>query len=244
MDIHPDELTQTSGDHGSRLTRHQLLVLAILRGIPGHPDAAKIYDEAKKQDDRISLATVYRALAALKAAGLVEEDRLGEGHGHFEAIQDVHHYHFTCLTCGKVIEFESPGLPEVVQELSGRENLVVTETYFHLRGFCPDCQKDQAQTFNRVAGMQDPAPQPVREGGQPAISGVPLSSLPGGKSGIVLGLEGGRELLARLAGLGFTPGTPVTVLQNHEGGPIIVTLLGAHLALGRGEARQIQVELQ
>ncbi len=140
------ELIQALHKQGSHLTRQRLLVLDILKEIPGHLDAGAIFQEAKKRDERISLATIYRSLAVLKAAGLVEENRLGEEHGHFETIQQAEHYHFTCLSCGRVIEFEATGIPEVVQELSGRENLMVTETYFNLRGYCPECQKIEQNT--------------------------------------------------------------------------------------------------
>lgn len=142
MDAHPD-LTHALRDRGSHLTRQRRLVLEILKEVPGHPDAGAIFQEAKKRDDRISLATIYRSLALLKSAGLVEENHLGEDHGHFETIPETPHYHFTCLTCEKVIEFEAAEVPWVVEELSRRESLQVTETSFHLQGYCPDCQKEE-----------------------------------------------------------------------------------------------------
>jgi ferrous iron transport protein A len=71
----------------------------------------------------------------------------------------------------------------------------------------------------------------------------PLSDLPTGRSGWVCQLRGGHEFTARVARLGFTPGTRVTVLQNYGRGPLIVSLRGARLALGRGEAFKIQVEV-
>jgi Fur family ferric uptake transcriptional regulator len=113
----------------------------ILKEDPGHPDAGKIFEEAKKQDSRISLATVYRTLALLKQAGLIEENSLGEDHGHFETVHNLHHYHFTCLGCGTVVEFETAEIPAVVKALSERENLQVTEIHFHLQGYCQNCQK-------------------------------------------------------------------------------------------------------
>lgn len=144
MNLHPTpNLTSAPHGQGSHLTRQRRLVLEILEQLPGHLDAAMIFQEAKKRNDRISLATVYRSLAYLKAAGLVEENPLGEDHRHFEAAQGRHHYHFTCLGCGKVVEFEAAGIPAVTQELSRRENLLVTEAYFNLRGYCPDCQEGQ-----------------------------------------------------------------------------------------------------
>jgi ferrous iron transport protein A len=60
---------------------------------------------------------------------------------------------------------------------------------------------------------------------------------------VVRGLSGGHEFAARAAALGFTSGAPVTVLQNFGHGPLIVTVRGTRLALGRGEALKIQVEV-
>jgi Fe2+ or Zn2+ uptake regulation protein len=135
------ELPLPLRDQGRHLTRQRQLVLDILRAHPEHLDAGSIYAEAKKQDDRISLATVYRSLAFLQEAGLIEENRLGEDHGHFEAVQESRHYHFTCLGCGRVVEFEAAEIATIVEALEDRRSLQVTEIQFHLQGFCPDCQK-------------------------------------------------------------------------------------------------------
>ena len=69
-----------------------------------------------------------------------------------------------------------------------------------------------------------------------------LSSLAAGKSGVVSQLGGGKEFMARAASLGFTLGAQVKVVQNYGQGPMIVSLRGASLALGRGEALMIEVE--
>jgi ferrous iron transport protein A len=46
----------------------------------------------------------------------------------------------------------------------------------------------------------------------------------------------------RLASLGLTPGAKVNMTQNHRRGPLIVTVRGTRVALGRGEAARIIVE--
>jgi ferrous iron transport protein A len=70
---------------------------------------------------------------------------------------------------------------------------------------------------------------------------IPLASLAPNEAGIVQYLAGGRGLTSRLATLGFTPGARVTMVQNFERGPIIVTVRGTRIALGRGEAQKIIV---
>lgn len=55
-------------------------------------------------------------------------------------------------------------------------------------------------------------------------------------------VDAGRRLKRRLAELGLTPGTEMTVIQN-AGGPILVAVRQSRLALGRGMAEKMTVEL-
>ena len=53
----------------------------------------------------------------------------------------------------------------------------------------------------------------------------------------------GRQLNNRLLVLGFTIGTEVIVLQNYGRGPVILSVRDSHVALGRGEAKRVLVEV-
>lgn len=70
---------------------------------------------------------------------------------------------------------------------------------------------------------------------------VPLGSVPSGGRAIVVRLEGGDRMSARLAGLGILPGARVEVLKDGRVGPLVVLVSGARLALGRGLANRIMV---
>ncbi len=70
---------------------------------------------------------------------------------------------------------------------------------------------------------------------------VPLAKLNPGETGLIGSLEGGHHFVSRLAALGFTTGAPVTVIRNYGSGPILVSIRGAQIALGRGEAGRIKV---
>jgi len=58
----------------------------------------------------------------------------------------------------------------------------------------------------------------------------------------VVCLRCGHLAMSRLAALGFTPGAEVDMNQNYGRGPLIVSVRGGRVALGRGEARHISVE--
>lgn len=70
---------------------------------------------------------------------------------------------------------------------------------------------------------------------------VGLNTVRNGESVQITKMEGGHQFLSRLASLGFTPGARVQVVQNYGHGPIIVSLRGTRVALGRGEAEKILV---
>jgi Fe2+ transport system protein FeoA len=57
----------------------------------------------------------------------------------------------------------------------------------------------------------------------------------------IASLLDGRAVTTRLASLGLTPGAEVRMTQNYGRGPLIVSVRGASVALGRREARQILV---
>jgi Fur family ferric uptake transcriptional regulator len=115
-------------------------VLEILEQSSGHLDAEQVFERARKRDPRIGIATVYRTLALLKEMGLVDEHLFGEDHGHFETKQTgAPHFHFTCLKCGKVIEFQSNQVMKLARQLCEKESLQVVEIHLHFRGYCDRC---------------------------------------------------------------------------------------------------------
>ncbi len=69
-----------------------------------------------------------------------------------------------------------------------------------------------------------------------------LSMLNKGDEGKVKGIEAGKDATKRLYEMGLNTGACVTVLKNDRG-PIIVGLAGNKVALGRGLAEKITLEI-
>jgi len=55
-------------------------------------------------------------------------------------------------------------------------------------------------------------------------------------------IKGGKKMLRRLSTLGLTPGVELSVVQN-AGGPLLLSVRGSRIALGRGMSQRVMVSL-
>ena len=69
-----------------------------------------------------------------------------------------------------------------------------------------------------------------------------LADLRPGERATFLSFGAGRHMARRLIALGFTPGVEVSMVQNYRHGPLLVSIRGSYVAIGRGEARKIWVK--
>lgn len=90
--------------------------------------------------------TVYRALDALRAAGLVHRiESLNAyaacSHAHGDGAHADHHRpaFAVCKGCGAVEELEDAALLAVLGVVAGRSGFAVEERVIELVGRCPDC---------------------------------------------------------------------------------------------------------
>lgn len=70
----------------------------------------------------------------------------------------------------------------------------------------------------------------------------PLSSIRSGESVQLAYIDAGRRLTRRLTELGLTPGVTIQVIHVN-GGPMLIAVRGARLAIGKGMAEKILVSV-
>ena len=75
------------------------------------------------------------------------------------------------------------------------------------------------------------------------MSIIPLAMSPENSRAIIVQVMGGRGLTRRLEELGLLPGTEVLVLKSYQPGPLLISVRGSRLALGRGIAMKIFVKV-
>lgn len=72
---------------------------------------------------------------------------------------------------------------------------------------------------------------------------ITLVNLRDGQTGIIRGINGGKALAKRLADLGLTRGTEITVIgRTIFSGPLQIEVSGSRLVIGNGLANKIEVE--
>ena len=120
-------------------TKHRQLILNILEEANTHLDAKDIFQQALVKDPSISLATVYRNLRLFEELGLVNGKRLDRTRCWYEIKRSGDHCDVVCTTCGRVIEFESPSIRQLVGEVEKEGNFEVTKAVLYLEGHCRDC---------------------------------------------------------------------------------------------------------
>ncbi|MEO8178703.1 MAG: Fur family transcriptional regulator [Deltaproteobacteria bacterium] len=142
------ELESVMVRRGLRSTSQRRLILDRLFEIGEHFTADDLIADVRLADASVGSATVYRTLRMLVESGLLEEHHFADHEGtRFELhVNDKHHDHIICMTCGKIREFEEP-LIEQLQERVAEQLGFKLESHTHqLYGYCADCSAASAKS--------------------------------------------------------------------------------------------------
>ncbi|QNL19851.1 transcriptional repressor [Hyphobacterium sp. CCMP332] len=116
----PDRIEKICVEKGLRMTDQRRVIARILSDAEDHPDAEELHRRAAAEDDRISLATVYRTVRLFEEAGIIERHDFRDGRARYEEASDDHHDHLIDLRSGEVIEFVNEEI-ERLQEAVARK---------------------------------------------------------------------------------------------------------------------------
>nr|WP_152641326.1 peroxide-responsive transcriptional repressor PerR [Caldibacillus thermoamylovorans] len=128
---------------GVRITPQRHAILEYLINSMAHPTADEIYKALEGKFPNMSVATVYNNLRVFKDVGLVKELTYGDSSSRFD-FTTHDHYHAICESCGKIVDFQYPGLDEVEQFASHVTGFKVSHHRLEVYGLCPDCSKKEA----------------------------------------------------------------------------------------------------
>lgn len=140
---HLKEALDTLKVSGVRITPQRHAILEYLINSMTHPTADEIYKALEGKFPNMSVATVYNNLRVFKDVGLVKELTYGDSSSRFD-FTTHDHYHAICESCGKIVDFQYPGLDEVEQFAAHVTGYKVSHHRLEVYGLCSDCAKKDA----------------------------------------------------------------------------------------------------
>lgn len=125
---------------GKRSSKRDVILNVFLRQ-EGHLSADDLVDLIRREDQRISRATVYRTLQWMVDAGVARKVDFGEGRFRFEhSYRHPRHFHLICKTCNRSFEFLSSDIEALVEEVAAARNFSARQSVLQIYGTCEECR--------------------------------------------------------------------------------------------------------
>jgi len=122
--------------------QRELIIDTILEKENWHFTAEELFEEVRKKDNEIGMATVYRTIELLKELEIIHVLDFNEESRKYELfVEDSHHHHLICKRCGKLIEFNDKDIDYFEKELEKKYDFAVTEHKLSFYGYCSECRK-------------------------------------------------------------------------------------------------------
>lgn len=135
-----ESLSEDLNKAGLKSTLPRLKILSILEASKvRHLSAEDVYEELRKENQTVGLATIYRVLSQFVDAGLVVRHQFEGNKSIYELNDDEHHDHMVCLKCGKVIEFLDQKIESLQKQVADKHDFEMQDHSLILFGFCKDC---------------------------------------------------------------------------------------------------------
>jgi Fur family transcriptional regulator, ferric uptake regulator len=131
------ETTRAAFGEG-RVSAQRVTIARVTRDADGAFSADDLFAAVRRESPGVGMATVYRAVAAMEAAGFIEAvGARGNATLYLHCPHEGHHHHVVCTGCGAVAAAEC----SVVDSAVGTDGFIITGHDLTLYGLCPRCQK-------------------------------------------------------------------------------------------------------
>ncbi len=140
MQSPPPESGRVRPTGAKRSSKRDLILNAFLRQ-EGHLNADDLVDLIRREDQRISRATVYRTLQWMVDAGIASKVDAGQGRFRFgHSYRHPRHFHLICKNCNRSSEFLSSDIEALVEEIATARNFSARESVLQIYGTCEACR--------------------------------------------------------------------------------------------------------
>ncbi len=127
---------------GLKHTEQRDTILRTFLETREHLSIDELHRLVKAKDPRIGFTTVYRTLKLLAECGLASEVAFHDGITRYEhQYNRRNHHHMVCTECGGSVEFFSPEVGRLEQEIGRKHHYVTTRHTFQIYGICETCRR-------------------------------------------------------------------------------------------------------
>jgi len=139
-DLVVPDVSRLAPPGGKRSTKRERILGVFLKH-EGHLSADDLVDLIRREDARISRATVYRTLQWMVDAGIARKVDFGEGRFRFEhSYRHPRHFHLICKTCNRSLEFLSSDIEALIEEVAAARNFSARQSVLQIYGTCDECR--------------------------------------------------------------------------------------------------------
>jgi len=125
----------------SRSTWQRRAVSAELQASEDFRSAQDIHDALRRGDDKVGLATVYRALQAMVESGEVDVVKTDGGEAVYRRCSSAHHHHLVCRSCGSTVEISGPAVERWADAVAAEHGFHDVSHTLEFFGTCPECAR-------------------------------------------------------------------------------------------------------
>ncbi|EAU55027.1 Fur family transcriptional regulator [Mariprofundus ferrooxydans] len=125
-----------------KLTAQRQAILDMINASDRHWDADELARSLSDNGQPIGIATVYRGLATLEAAGLIESIQLADKK-RYERADKAHHDHMICTVCGDIEEFAHAKIESLQLSVAAEKGFTVTGHQLVMFGLCERCSQGE-----------------------------------------------------------------------------------------------------
>ncbi len=210
-----EDLLRLLGQTGATLSPVQMQIVDEFMKVEGHISSDYLKGRLQDASVPVSREEVENVLDLLCRYGLAQKVQLnGKGPWYEHLHVGERHDHLLCMRCGKVVEFEHEELNDKVRDAARQHGFEPITNKCTIYGVCPECRNRQGRS-------------------------LPLTMVSPGERVKIIDFNGGTQLRKRLSDMGISIGQEVEVLNR--GGPLIVSVKGSRVALGKGLAQKVMV---
>ena len=120
--------------------RTRPLIEQAFRTSEGFTSARELHELISDRGERVGLATIYRELRRMLAAGSLDVLHDHRGEARYRWCGAGHHHHLVCGRCGRTAEIDGHDLERWIESVAASADFADVEHVVELIGTCRQCR--------------------------------------------------------------------------------------------------------